>query len=444
LRIADLHPRIRPPGGLVGRTQQLRFETRVFYWAWRVTENEIYKKYFLELMENGIHAYQHPVALEGGLVQPSLHPDFTWNYTCTSGTTTQYATNTHTPVYYATEVQGFAFVYLHGMKDGVLERNAKWDTFCRKYFFGLFRNLSRVGHTACDLDGYGIHRAWYSSCLVESIPLEGSAASAFGLDGETASWFRWYLDRYAGFVKRRPSFEKNGLAEAIPYGQAITIEKQFPALGGARLYAMCARALYEYGVEEKRSAEPPAFVSYAWWHRWLRVSTPVYETSFVGTTSLCRIPVARHFGDPHLGCMHGGSPLSNLFAGDELLYATSNDPAGLWHVELQDMEGNVFRSIATSFEDEAAMSVLTSEGELLNEDDFENYEPPKLYPMGERPTEVKWFKHSPTGGFRFFARNAYGEKSFSSRWGFHAPQGHSLKKAAFCLAVPKDLAPEWK
>lgn len=444
LRIADLHPRIRPPGGLVGRTQQLRFETRVFYWAWRVTEQKVYRNYFMELMENGIHAYQHPVALEGGLVQPSLHPDFTWNYTCTSGTTTEYATNTHTPVYYATEVQGFVFVYLHGLKDGVLKRNPVWDAFCKKYFMGMFRNLSRAGHTACDLDGYGIHRAWYSSCLVESLPLEGCAAEVIGLDAQTVSWFRWYVDRYTDFVERSTSFEKTGLPETIPYGQKITIEKQFPALGGARLYAMCARAGYEYEIEKIKSAEVPAFTSYAWWHRWLRVSTPVYETSFVGTTSLLRIPVAKHFGDPHLGCMHGGSPLSNLFCGNELLYATSNDSAGLWHVELQDMEGNVTRSIATSFDDDTATSVLTSEGTFLNEDDFENYEEPKLYQLGEKATVVKWWKNSPSGGFRFFVRNAYLEKSFSSRWGFCSPQGHSLKKAAFCLAIPKDLSPEWK
>ncbi len=443
LRIADFHPRIRPPGGLVGRTQQLRFETRVFYWAWRVTEKESYKKFFLELMENGIHAYQHPVAIEGGLVQPSLHPDFTWNYTCTSGTTTEYATNTHTPVYYTTEPQGFVFVYLHGLKDGVLPQNPKWDVFCQKFFHGLLRNLSRAGHTMSDVDGYGIHRAWYSSCLVESMPLEGAAAEKLGLEPVVVGWFRWYLDRYIDFVKRNPAFEKTGLPETIPFGQNLTIEKQFPALGASRLYAMIARALVEYRVEETTAIAPPAMMSYAWWHNWVRVSTPNYETSFVGTTSLCRIPVARHFGDPHLGCMHGGSPLSNLFSGEELLYATSNDPAGLWHVELQDTEGSVHRSIASSFEDETSLSLLTSQGELLNADHFENYQKPHNVAIEKNPAVVQWAKHLRSAGIRFFTHLRFEEKQFASTWGFHTLQGHSLKKAFFNLAVPADLSPEW-
>jgi hypothetical protein len=444
LRIADYHPRIRPPGGLVGRTQQLRFETRVFYWAWRITENEKYKNYFLELFENGMHAYTHPVAIEGGLVQPSLHPDYTWNYTCTSGTTTEYATNSHTPVYYATEPQGFAFVYLHGLKDGVLKRNVKWDDFCQKYFEGLLRNLSRAGHTSSDLDGYGIHRAWYSSCLVESIPLEASVGETIGLDEKTASQFRWYLDRYIDFVKRSSTFEKTGLPETIPYGQNLTIEKQFPALGGARFYAMIARALYEYEVEKKVSTPPPAFLSYAWWHHWVRVSTPIYETSFVGTTSLCRVPMVKHYGDPHLGCIHGGSPLSTLFCGDELMYATSNDPAGLWHVELQDTEGNLFRSIATSFEDETATTLLNSKGELKSFDSFENYQRPVNLEMNQNPSKVLWHKKLRSSSFRFFVANEYTDDSLSCDWGFHSPQGNVLKKASFCLAIPKHLNPEWK
>lgn len=239
IRIVERHPAVRRPGGTVGRSQQLRFETRAYYWAWRVTGTEEYREAFLSLWNNGIHAYQNPVADHGALLQPSLHPDFTWNYTCSSGTTFEYATNTHTPVYYNTEPQGFAFVYYHGLKEGVLERNPLWDEFCRRFFMGLLRNLSRAGHTASDVDGYGIHRAWYGGCLLETSPAEAvGLADYVGISQDMRGWFRWYIDRYKDFVERRPAFTTAGLVEVCPYGHNITIEKQFPALMGARFYAI--------------------------------------------------------------------------------------------------------------------------------------------------------------------------------------------------------------
>lgn len=442
IRLVEHHPVIRLPGGTQGRTQQMRFELRAWYWAWRATGEKRYRDACLELWENGIHAYQNPIALHGGLLQPSLHPDWTWNYTCGSGTTTEYATNTHTPVYYNTEPQGFAFIYAHGLRDGVFEDSPVWSEFCRCYFLGLLRNLSRAGHTASDVDGYGVHRAWYAGCLVETAPVEAAALAERVRCGEMQGWFRWYVDRYVDFIQRSPTFVETGLIAQFPYGHNISVEKQFPPLMGARFYAHLARALYEYNLESIEPVAPPPLASYAWWHNWLRVSTPAYETSFVGTTSLRNIPKARFFGDPNLGCIHGGAPLSTLFVGDDLLFATSNDPAGLWHVELTDFNGNIFRSSGTSFRDETSLTVKSSSGEMRGRESFKDYEAPSNFPITDTPTEALWSKNISENGIRFFVHNAYGRTSFSSRWGASFPKGLFVRSAAFCLAVPTTLSPE--
>lgn len=445
VRIVEQHHVVRVPDGISGRTQQMRFELRAYYWAWRVTGDEKYRKACLALWANGINAYQNPIALSGALIQPSLHPDFTWNYTCTSGTTTEYATNTHTPVYYCTEPQGFVFVYLHGLRDGVFERNPVWDTFCRKFLRGLMRNISRAGHTSSDVDGYGIHRAWYSGCLVESVPVEAiGAADIVGLSTEEKSWFRWYVGRYVDFIRRGPDFEKTGLLSQCAYSHNITIEKQFPSLLASRFYAQLARGLHEYGIETVAPVEPPPMFSYAWWQNWVRVSTPVYETSFVGTTSLCGVPVARHYGDPNLGCIHGGAALATLFAGDALLYATSNDPESLWHVELIDVNGNLHRSAGSSFEDETTMTVKTSDGRLLTQDSFEAYQEPVNGLIGDVPLELSWAKNLRRQGLRFFVKQAFSPAEIDTTWGFGCPRGFYVRTANFVLTVPATLEPEVK
>jgi hypothetical protein len=310
---------------------------------------------------------------------------------------------------------------------------------------GTLRNLSRAGHLSSDVDGYGIHRAWLSACLVEVAPYEGlGAADAIGLDPEMKSWFRWYIDQHVGFVQRLSTYEKSGLPVRMPYGQNITIEKQFCALLASRCYSYLARALYEYDdLAAMPAVEPPAHLGYAWWHNWLRVSTPAYETSFVGTTSLRHLPVVRHFGDPNLGCIHGGSPLSMLFVNNRLMYATSNDPAGLWHAEIIDVNGNLHRSCATSFADETAMAVKTSDGRLLSRDDFKAYEDPFYNTIHDKtPAEVIWSKNLRSQGFRFSIHNSYAPDTLHLNWGMHFPRGFYVESAAFLLAVPINMNPE--
>jgi hypothetical protein len=444
LRIVEQHPAVRRPGGIAGRTQQMRFELPTYYWAWRVTGDESYREACLTLWENGIHYYQHPLAYHGSLSQPSLHPDFTWNYTCGAGTTTEYATNTHTPTYYGTEPQGFFFVYLHGLKEGVFQENPVWSDFCRRYILGLRRNLSRAGHTTPDLDGYGIHRVWFSGCLLETAPFEAAAAAArVGAGNAMQAELRWYIDRYIDFIKRSNGFSATGLPEECPYGHRIGIEQgNFSALSGARFYAYLARALFEYDLDALAPAAPAASADYAWWHNWVRVSTPGYETSFVGTTSLRNLPQTRHFGDPNLGTIHGGSPLSTLFAGDRLLYATSNTPEGLWRVEAADYNGNVFRSIATSFADETSQSFRAADGRIFFPEDFADYGDPFGVSLEEGEAEVLWSKRLRIPGLRFFVRNAYGKNGMSARWGVRFPLGFYVQTAAFVLPVPASMRPQ--
>ena len=175
-RIVTRNPRVCPPNGTSGRTQQLRFEALAYYWHWQHTGLDRDRELFLELFQNGVDHYTKPFAAEGGYIVPALHPDWTWNYASASGTTTTFATNTHTPAYYHAEQTGFLFVYLHGLKTGGLPRNAAWDHFCRGYVGGLFRNYSRAGHLSVDVDGYGIHRAWYGGGLTEAAPYDAAAA----------------------------------------------------------------------------------------------------------------------------------------------------------------------------------------------------------------------------------------------------------------------------
>ena len=142
-RLAERHPRIRFPEGAQGKTQQLRFELRIYYWMMLFSADPVWKERFELALERGIHRYTHPAAVDGPLLQPSLNPDWTWNYVCTGGLTDQHATNTHTPAYYCTEPNGFMFIYLHALRNKVFERRADLDRLCRNYIAGLLRNALR-------------------------------------------------------------------------------------------------------------------------------------------------------------------------------------------------------------------------------------------------------------------------------------------------------------
>lgn len=138
--------------------------------------------------------------------------------------------------------------------------------------------------------------------LVEGLPLESAALAAELGEPVLAGYCRWYVDRYADFVRSRPTYAESGLPEGQPFGQKINIEAQFSQLASARFYASIARALDEFGeVDRLESIEPPFFGSYAWEAAWLRVSTPVYETSFAGipacgTSRSCRVTATRISG----------------------------------------------------------------------------------------------------------------------------------------------------
>ncbi len=443
MRIYERNPRIRYPEGAHGKTQQLRFELRVYYWAWLLTGDEALRERFFKAFDKGVHAYTHPVAVDGPILQPSMNPDWTWNYVCTGGITDEHATNTHTPAYYCTEANGFLFVYLHGLRHGTIQRNDQYDWFCRNYIMGLVRNLSRAGHLSSDLDGYGIHRAWYSPVLIEGIPLEAAAAAeVLGMETQWSAWLRWYVDAYVDFVKRSNTFAASGLPPAQPYGHKIGIEAQFSQLAGTRFYGSIARALAEFdGINELPFSEPPPYASYAWKTQWLRVSTPVYETSFAGYTCLRNIPVVPCYGDPHLGTLIGGAPVSTLYAGNELLYAASFPVAGLWHIEVQDHNGRTLVSCATCPEDECATTVRHSSGDLLQESSFDPYAPPCVMPIGNGEyVESAWTRRERKFNLEFYVRNRYCPNHLEIDWGMTGKAGHYYDKISFCLPLPADTA----
>ncbi len=442
-RIAESHFRIRYPEGAQGKTQQLRFELRVYYWMMLLSGEELWKERFFKLLDNGLTRYTTPAAIDGPLLQPSLNPDWTWNYVCTGGLTEEHSTNTHTPAYYCTEPNGFMFVYLHALRNRVMERRPDFDSFCGKYIAGLLRNLSRGGHLASDLDGYGIHRAWYGPVLSEGIPLESAVLAEKLGANDLAGYCRWYVDRFVGFVKSRPAYEESGLPEAQPFGHRIHIEAQFSQLATARFYASVARALYEFGeVDPMPAVEPPFFGSYAWEAQWLRVSTPVYETSFAGKTCLRNIPVVPCYGDPNLGSLIGGAPLATLFSGGELLYAAGFPVASLWHVELSDHNGRRFVSCSTSPEDETSLAVRCSTGDILTVSDFDPYQAPCNFFLNEGEyLEAVWRREERKYKYSLHVHNRYFADRIELEFGVRHMAGHYMDEVAFILPI-SELTPE--
>jgi hypothetical protein len=445
-RIVTQNPRIRHPTGTSGRTQQMRFESQAYYWQWRCTGQEIDRERCMILLNNVVDRYVHPFAYEGGFTPPAVHPDWTWNYASCSGTTTEFATNTHTPVYYLGEPAGFLFVYLHGLKTGMLSRNREWDEFARGYIGGLFRNYSRAGHMASDVDGYGIHRAWYGALLTEVAPYDAAAAcTLLDLSQEWSAWFNWYCDRHNDFLERCHTFSENGLPSQFPYGHRINIEKGFNVFGGAKFFAQLARSCFEYAeAKAPAPAEPPAFCDHAWWHHWLRVSTPAYETSTVATTSLRNIPMVKSFGDPHLGCLHGGSPLANLMVGNRLMYATSNCHDGLWHIEVADVNGKIHRSSGTSFEDNVFFAATDGEGTIRTAEQIPDYTVPVPQLLAKKPCQTIWRKSVLPEQIQFWSRHDFREADFSFEWGYRARAGFYIASAAFNLPIPANMSPEIK
>ncbi len=443
LRMVELNYRIRYPEGCAGKSQQLRFELRVYYWAWLLTGSEIYKQRFFELFDNGIERYTNPAAIDGALQQPSMRPDWTWNYVCSSGDV-DYATSTHTPAYYCTEANGFLFVYMHGLKNGFIKRNPRYDRFCKKYLQGLMRNLSRAGHLCSDLDGYGIHRAWFGPVLIESVPCEAAqAASILGLP-ELGKWLRWYIDRYIDYVMRDKDYPFSGLPGAMPYGHKIGIEAQFSKLAEARFYGTLVRGIAEFDIEKLNPVCPPAFASYAWCAKWLRISTPVYETSFSGATSLRNVPVVKNFGDPNLGTLIGGAPVTTLFAGNSLMYAASFPLASLWHIEVKDHNGRTFQSAAASFNDETSFCVRHSAGDMLAEALFEPYsEPVMLTLKNDEYIESLWTRQERKDNLAYAVKMKYSIAYIETEWLAQSHAGHYVDKISFCIPIP-DMDAEWR
>lgn len=438
IRLAENHPRLRFPEGAHGKTQQLRFELRVYYWMALLSGIPVWKERFETLLANGLRNYLTPAAVDGPLVQPSINPDWTWNYIGGGGLTDQHSTNTHTPAYYCTEPNGFMFVYLNALKNGVFGRRPELDGFCRNYIAGLLRNLSRGGHLASDLDGYGIHRAWYGPVLIEGIPLESAALAAVLGEPELAGYCRWYIDRFVEFVRNRPAYAESGLPEAQPFGQKINIEAQFSQLASARFYGSIARALAEFGeVETLAGVEPPFFGSYAWEAQWLRVSSAAYETSFAGYTCLRNIPVVPRYGDPNLGTLIGGAPLATLCAGDELLYAASFPVSSLWHIEADDHNGRRFVSCSTSPEDDATLTVRGPKGELLSSADFDPYNPPcNFFLKPGEFLEALWQRRERRYKLDFHVHNRYCADRIELEFGMRHMAGHYCDRVTFVLPVP--------
>jgi len=438
-RLLDNNPRIRYPEGAQGKTQQLRFELRVYYWAWLLTDEEIHKERFFTALERGLHRYTHTAAIDGPLLQPSMNPDWTWNYVCTGGITDEHSTNTHTPAYYCTEANGFLFVYLHGLKNGRITRTEKFDWFCRNYIMGLKRNLSRAGHLSSDLDGYGIHRAWYGPVLCEGIPLEAAAAAkVLEMESEWSDGLRWYVDRYIDFVKTSPTYAESGLPTMLPYGHKIGIEAQFSQLACTRFYGSLARALAEYeALDAQPAVAPVPYASYAWNAQWVRVSTPVYETSFAGFTCLRNIPVVPCYGDPHLGTLIGGSPVTTLMSGNALMYAASFPVAGLWHIAVDDHNGRLIRSCSTSPKDEVALTVRTAAGEIMSPPLFTPYAEPVDLPIGPgQHVESMWTRRERNFDLTFYVDNRYYSDHLELNWGMTGKAGHYYDRIAFCLPIP--------
>lgn len=126
-------------------------------------------------------------------------------------------------------------------------------------------------------------------------------------------------------------------------------------------------------------------------------------------------------------------------------------------MELTDHNGNTFRSCATSFGDEVAMTVKTAQGQLHSRDGFETHGDPFNFVLdapaspdaAQGATELLWSRSagrggSGQGGHRFFVHSSYLPESFRICWGASFPAGLYVQSASFNLAIPANLEPEIK
>ncbi|GGD82287.1 hypothetical protein [Paenibacillus nasutitermitis] len=431
--------------GTHGSDQSLRFELAAYYFAYVATGERKYLGWYKRLFHNGIASYTRDIhshkerhyTTAPGLQRAGLHPDFTFNYAGGIGTETELPTNAHTPAYYLAEVDGFLFTYLLGLKNGVLTRNADWDDFCRKYARGLYKDLSRAGRMSCDVDGYGIHRAWYAKVIFEGLPL--AACVPLGpneSDAEARAHFKWYCDRYLENFMSSEHFRRFGVPPHQPYGHRLTIEKQFDKFNCIEIYAKTAAYLYEFGVDREPAREPDPFYAYSWWHDWLRVSTPVYETSFAAATGGCAIPKARHFGDSNLGTLAGGAALMTLFAGKQLLYAPSTDPDYAFDMLVMDRNGRTARSSCTLFGDRREFYVENTLGERLEKESFVPYGMPFVEALGESVKTV-FRKSTEQPNVTFVVQNRFSRDNIEITQKFFSPAGCFIRKGCFNLPLPK-------
>lgn len=432
--------------GTHGSDQSLRFELPAYYFAYHVSGDRKYLDWYTQLFNNGIISYTRDIHSHKirhfteapGLQRAGLHPDFTFNYAGGVGTVDSLPTNTHTPAYYLTEVDGFLFTYLHGLKNGILQQNSEWDEFCVKYATGLYKDLSRAGRMSCDVDGYGIHRAWYAKVIFEGLPL--TAAAPWGpnleLGEEARRHFKWYSDRFIKNFMSSEDFRQYGVPPHQPYGHRLTIEKQFDRFNCIEIYAKVALNMYELGVEQVEALEPGPFYAYSWWHNWVRVSTPVYETSFVATTGGCNIPRAKYFGDPNLGTLAGGSALTTLFAGPRLLYAPVTDPDYAFDMMVQDRNGHIARSSCTEFGDEVQFYVEDAKGERIEKESFQPYGMPHVRAL-DGGVKTVFKKTSDRPQAVFVVQNRFGPDEVEITQKFFTPAGCFLKKGIFGLPVSK-------
>ncbi|RKN71885.1 hypothetical protein [Paenibacillus ginsengarvi] len=444
VRIARYHPEAGEKG-TAGADQSLRFEILSYYFAYLVTDEPYYLNQYKTLFDNGIYAYTHStvngkyrhLSVRPGIQEAVLHPDFTFNYGCGTGAVNELPVNTHTPAYYLTELDGFMFTYAHGLKNGLLERTAHWDDFCVKYAEGLYKDLSRAGRMSCDVDGYGLYRAWYGKVIFESAPLACLAdPGPLAERKEMQSHFKWFADRFLDHFASSDHFRETGVPPHQPYGHRLTVEKQFDKFNCIEIYAKVATYAYEFGIPAIEAAEPEPYYAYSWWHRWVRVSTPVYETSFAACTSGCNTPTAPHFGGEFIGTIVGGAAITTLFAGDGLVYAPPNDPDYLFGMEVQDRNGKVARSGATLFGESFDFSVTAPDGRTLDPSEFVPYGHPHVKKLGAG-IEPRFRKQSELPCVTFDVHNRFEEASIRITQCFSAPPGLFVRKGWFNIPVPK-------
>jgi hypothetical protein len=128
--------------------------------------------------------------------------------------------------------------------------------------------------------------------------------------------------------------------------------------------------------------------------------------------------------------------------GDRLMYATSNRHEGLWHIEVNDVNGKTHRSSATSFADRVFFAATDAKGTIRTAEQIADYTVPAPQLLEARSCQTIWRKSIEPEQIVFWSRHEFRAGDFEFSWGFRGRAGIYIDNSIFHLPVPAAMHPQ--